>query len=361
MEKNRPYNELFQTKLEIEYQATMPSSPEKPQLSAESAPKPHTALIEPSFGTGEDLEGLAEPAGENHPNLPGQNIPMGIALMLLAILMYVANDVMGKWLVSTYSVGQVLLIRSIAGLTLLSPSFYREGWRTILMPPNWRMNALRVVITTAEVSCFYWAVAYMPLADLVTIYMAAPIFVTALAWAFLGEKIDVPRAIAVFVGFGGVVLAMRPTSASFSLPALVAIAGCIAFSLIMIITRHLRGTKGIVLVGWQAGGALIFGLLTAPTHWVPPTLRDFALLAMLGVVSTIAHIAVNRSLKLAPASVVMPYQYSQIIWAVILGIVIFGDWPDMAIITGSAVIIAAGLVIFFREQAQANKVTSAEA
>jgi len=204
---------------------------------------------------------------------------------------------------------------------------------------------------------FYWAVAYMPLADLVTIYMAAPIFVTALAWAFLGEKIDAPRAIAVFIGFGGVVLAMRPSSASLSLPALVAIAGCLAFSVIMIITRYLRGTRGIVLVGWQAGGALIFGLVTAPTHWVPPTLTDFALLALLGVISTIAHIAVNRSLKLAPASVVMPYQYSQIIWAVLLGFLIFGDWPDMAILSGSGIIVVAGLFIFYREQAQAKNLS----
>jgi len=333
----------------------MPSSSENSDLAPRNGQKPHTALIEPSFGTGEDLEGLPEATDENRQNLARQNIPMGIALMILAIFMYVANDVMGKWLVSTYSVGQVLLIRSVAGLIILAPSFYREGWRTLLMPPNWRMNLIRVVITTAEVSSFYWAVAYMPLADLVTIYMAAPIFVTALAWAFLGEKIDAPRAIAVFVGFGGVILAMRPSSASLSLPALVAIAGCLAFSSIMIITRYLRGTRGIVLVGWQAGGALIFGLVTAPTHWVPPTLTDFALLALLGVISTIAHIAVNRSLKLAPASVVMPYQYSQIIWAVVLGFLIFGDWPDMAILSGSGIIVVAGLFIFYREQAQAKK------
>jgi len=337
----------------------MSSSLEKSDISVKTPQKPHTALIEPSFGTGEDLEALSETSDKTDRDQTAQHILMGIALMILAIFMYVANDVMGKWLVSTYSVGQVLLIRSVAGLVLLSPAFYREGWRTLLMPPQWRMNLVRVVITTAEVSSFYWTVAYMPLADLVTIYMAAPIFVTALAWAFLGEKIDTPRAIAVFIGFGGVVLAMRPSSASLSLPALVAIAGCVMFSLIMIITRHLRGTKGIVLVGWPAGAALIFGLVTAPTHWVPPTPRDFALLAMLGVVSTIAHIAVNRSLKLAPASVVMPYQYSQIIWAVLLGILIFGDWPDMAIVVGSGIIVAAGLFIFFREQSQAKKLSRA--
>ena len=80
---------------------------------------------------------------------------------------------------------------------------------------------------------------------------------------------------------------------------------------------------------------------------------------MLGVVSTIAHVAVNRSLKLAPASVVMPYQYSQIIWAVVLGFLIFGDWPDLTMLSGSGVIVTAGLFIFFREQSQANKINRA--
>jgi drug/metabolite transporter (DMT)-like permease len=315
----------------------------------------HFALIEPSSGTGEDLALLDGRTIKTQNPSPHHTIPMGIGLMLLAILMYVGNDVMGKWLVSTYSVGQVLLIRSVAGLVLLSPASIREGWRTMLFPADWRMNLLRVVITTAEVVCFYWTVGRMPLADLVTIYMATPIFVTALAWAFLGEPMDRPRLLAVLVGFGGVVLAMKPTSASLSVPALAAIFGCLSFSLVMIITRHLRGTKGIVLVSWQAGGALLFGLMTAPFDWVAPSPRDFVLLAMLGVVSTIAHIAVNRSLKLAPASVVMPYQYSQIIWAVMFGYLVFGDWPDQMTMIGSGIIIAAGLFIFFREQAQAAK------
>jgi drug/metabolite transporter (DMT)-like permease len=106
---------------------------------------------------------------------------------------------------------------------------------------------------------------------------------------------------------------------------------------------------------------LIFGLVTGPLGWVPPTPRDFILLGLLGVVSTIAHISVNRALKLAPASVVMPYQYSQIIWAVLLGYLVFGDWPDNTMLTGSGIIVAAGLFIFFREQAQAAKLRRAEA
>jgi drug/metabolite transporter (DMT)-like permease len=326
------------------------------QTNGNSEPQSaHFALIEPSSGTGEDLAIIEAPPKDAVIGQVHQNIPMGIALMLLAILMYVGNDVMGKWLVSTYSVGQVLLIRSVAGLVLLSPAWVREGWRTILLPADWRMNFLRGILTTVEVALFYWTVGQMPLADLVTIYMATPIFVTALAWMMLGESMDKPRLLAVLVGFGGVVLAMRPTSASLSLPALGAILGCLTFSMVMIITRHLRRTKGIILVTWQALGALVFGIIAAPLGFVNPSPRDFVLLAMLGVVSTIAHIAVNRSLKIAPASVVMPYQYSQIVWAVLFGFLVFGDWPDDMTMIGSGIIIAAGLFIFFHEQRLARR------
>lgn len=311
-------------------------------------PRPHAALLEPSSSSGEDLG--AKQAEDNPASTIIQNIPAGIGLMILGIFLFVANDVMGKWLVATYTVGQVLLIRSAAGLVMLGPSLWKTGARDLFFPPSPQLNLLRVLLTTGEVACFYWAVTYLPLADIVTLYMAAPIFVTALAYPLLGEKIDAPRAFAIIFGFVGVIIAMRPSSASFSVPALVALTGCILFSLMMVITRHLRGTKGIVLVSWQSLGALLLGALISPIGWVTPSLQDFILLLMLGVVATFAHIAVNKALKLAPAAIIMPYQYTQILWAVVLGFMIFGDWPDQMMIIGSALIIAAGLFIFWREQ-----------
>lgn len=321
--------------------------------SSSDTPRPHTPLLEPSSSTGEDLGDSTRDEATEAPL--HQNIPAGIGLMILGIFLFVANDVMGKWLVATYTVGQVLLIRSVAGLVMLSRSLWKAGLNTILFPPSPKLNLLRIFLTTCEVACFYWAVSYIPLADIVTLYMAAPIFVTALAYPLLGEKIDTPRVIAIIIGFIGVIIAMRPSSASFSLPALVALSGCLFFSLMMIITRHLRGTKGIVLVTWQSMAALLLGAVISPIGWVTPTPRDFVLLLMLGVVATLAHIAVNKALKLAPAAIIMPYQYTQIIWAVIFGIIIFGDWPDQMMIMGSALIIAAGLLIFWREQKVGRK------
>jgi drug/metabolite transporter (DMT)-like permease len=292
-----------------------------------------------------------------HPVVGGGAL-LGIGMMLLGILLFVVNDVVGKWLMATYTVGQVLLIRSIFAMVMLAPMIWREGVRRVASPPRPGLQLLRVVFSTAEVAAFYWAVAYLPLADVVTFYLAGPIWVTALSGPLLGEKVDARQWAAVLVGFVGVLIAMQPTSASLSLPSLVALAGSLLFALLMITTRTLRGTPDTTLVTWQTVAALVAGGAVAPFGWVTPTPVDFMLLGMLGIVAALGHMCVNRSLKLAPAAVVVPYQYTQIAWAILLGWFIFGDVPGPALLLGSAIIIGAGLYIFLAEQ-KAQRLTIA--
>ncbi len=118
----------------------------------------------------------------------------------------------------------------------------------------------------------------------------------------------------------------------------------------MICTRLVRGTSDTVLVTAQMVGALLFGAVIAPFTWVALTLPAVALLVVLGVVATMAHFCINRALKLAPASVVVPYQYTTIVWAIIFGFIFFGDIPRAAMLAGAAIIIAAGIYIFVRER-----------
>jgi drug/metabolite transporter (DMT)-like permease len=176
--------------------------------------------------------------------------------------------------------------------------------------------------------------------------------VTAISAVVLREQVGWRRWSAVIVGFVGVIIALRPTTASFSLPALIALAGSVCFSFLLLATRHLRGTSDTVLVTGQTVTALLFGIVLAPLNWVTPSATDTALLALLGVVSMIAHVCVNRSLKLAPASTVVPYQNSMIIWGIVFGFVVFGDVPEIAMLVGAAIIICAGIYIFIREQAR---------
>lgn len=119
----------------------------------------------------------------------------------------------------------------------------------------------------------------------------------------------------------------------------------------MLSGRALRGTPDKVLVFWQIVGAGLLGLVTAPFGWVQPSAFDLALLGGLGVVAMVAHVCVNRAMKLADAAVVAPFQYTLLFWAVVFGFLVFGDVPRPAMLAGAAVIIAAGLFIFFREHA----------
>ena len=127
-------------------------------------------------------------------------LALGIALMLLGILLFVANDVLGKWLVATYGVGQILLVRSLAALVMLAPAIRREGAEALLHPPRPGLQAVRVLLSTLEVAAFYWCVAYLPLADVVTFYLAGPIWVAALSGPLLGERVGWRSWAAILLG-----------------------------------------------------------------------------------------------------------------------------------------------------------------
>jgi drug/metabolite transporter (DMT)-like permease len=286
------------------------------------------------------------------PARAANSVLAGVGLMLAGVALFSINDALGKWLLGTYSVGELLLIRSMAALILLAPFIRQQGMTAFLRAPLPGLQIVRVILSTLEVAMFFWAVSYLPLADTVTFYLAGPIYVTALSVILLGEKVGWRRWTAVLVGFSGVVLALRPSMASFTLPALIALTGSLFFAFLMITTRLLRETRNTVLIAGQIGGTLLFGVVMAPLAWVMPSPRDFALLSLFGVVSIMGLACINLSLKLAAASVVAPYQYTLIVWAVALGYAVFGDVPDPLTLCGAAVIIAAGLYIFWRERIQ---------
>ena len=277
----------------------------------------------------------------------------GIGLMLLGVCLFSFGDALGKHLVATYAVGQFLLLRSIASLIVMSPLIWRNRASFArIEQPKWQL--LRVTLSGTEVAAFFIAAVYLPLADIITYYLASPIFVTAGSAIFLKEHVGWRRWTAVAVGFCGVLIALQPSQQSLSWPALIALTGSLSFAGLMLVTRSLRKTPDIVLAATQFSSTLVMGAIAAPFAWITPTGGDFALFMLGGFISVGALLSINRSLILAPASVVVPYQYSMIIWAVAFGYIVFGDIPSTATFIGAAVIIAAGLYIFLREQAQSR-------
>ncbi|GGK25129.1 DMT family transporter [Salinarimonas ramus] len=279
----------------------------------------------------------------------------GILVMLAAMLIFAINDTLGKWLVATYSAGQVLLIRSLAALIVLAPFLMRASPRALLAPERPGLQALRVALSTLEVFCFYVAVSALPLADVLTYWMAAPIWVAALSPLVLGERIGWRRWSAIAVGFVGVLVALEPSRASISPAAGVCIVGSLAFAGMMLLSRVLRGTPDTTLVLWQTTGAGLAGLVLAPFAWVSPTPFDVGLLALLGVLSMLGHICVNRAFKLADAGTVVPYQYTLLLFAGVLGWLVFGDVPRPALVIGAMIIVGAGVYIFLRERQVARR------
>jgi drug/metabolite transporter (DMT)-like permease len=273
----------------------------------------------------------------------------GIGLMLLSVFMFSFGDAIGKFMVATYSVGQLLWLRACAALIVLLPMIWRRRAEFARLERPW-LQLLRVALSTMDVAGFFLATVYLPLADVITYYLACPIFVTALSAIVLRERVGWRRWSAVVVGFCGVLIALRPSSQTVSWPALIALGGSTSFAMLMLITRSLRATPDIVLASSQFCGTFLLGALLSPFGWVTPSLGSLGLFAAAGCISVVAMLCVNRSLKLAPASVVVPYQYSMIVWAVMFGYAVFGDVPSTATIVGAAIIIGAGFYIFLRER-----------
>src|SRR5215475_9554156 len=187
----------------------------------------------------------------------------GIGLMLFAIFLFSFGDALGKYMVATYAVGQLLWLRACAALLVLSPLIWRHRAEFFRMERP-KLQLLRVILSTLDVAGFFLATVYLPLADVITYYLACPVFVTALSAIFLRERVGWRRWSAIVIGFLGVVIALRPSMQTFSGPAMIALAGSLSFSLLMLVTRSLRSTPDIVLASMQFAGSFLLGAAMSP-------------------------------------------------------------------------------------------------
>lgn len=283
--------------------------------------------------------------------LPKSNLVLaGVLLMLLGDFMFALNDAMGKWLVASFSVGQVVMIRSIGAFVVLGPMMAKQGSDKLFRLERPWLQFWRAAATTIDTACFYAAVVYLPLADVMSFYMAGPIYVAALSHFLLDEKVGWRRWTAILLGFVGVIVMLRPSSAAFSLSSLYALVGSIAFAFAIILSRLLRGTTDTTLVTWQTLGTLLVGAVLTVGNWSTPSALDIGAMLLLGIVSCIAHLLITRALKLAPASTLAPLHYTLLLWAVVFGLVFFGDVPGPRILTGAAIVVLAGLFIVHRQK-----------
>ena len=306
---------------------------------------------------------------------PDERPFVGIAFLLAATTIFPLQDVIIKFLSDAYAVHQVVFIRSLFALPLVVLIARFEGQLFPLKIGSWRLQITRSLAAFFSYTCYYLALSSIGLAEAVAIAFSTPIFVTLLAMGFLGEKVGIFRVLAIFMGLAGVLVIVQPGMGVFQPAAVFALLAAVFYAVSIISTRKLgRSTNGttmtvVTVITYIIGGGLIgiiFALAPmASPHpsldflfrdWSWPQSQDWLLLAIIGGTAAAGFFCLAQAYRLAEASVVTPFEYTAMPWAVLWGWVFFSDLPDAATWIGLIMIISAGLLIVFRETVQNRRV-----
>lgn len=273
----------------------------------------------------------------------------GIACMVAATSVFATMDALVKWLVAAYPVIQVMAFRSAFALVVVVPMLWVGGFGQLATGRKWA-HLLRSLIGLIAIGCFFQALDDLPLAQVTGIFFAAPLMMTALSVPLLKEKVGPRRWAAVAVGFLGVLLIVRPDRAVLNGGMVAALAGTVLYAVVMVLIRDMSRTeKTVTIVFWfTVSSTLVSGAL-APWHWVAPTGRDVALLAAVGLLGGAGQLLATQAVRLAPVSVVAPFDYLHLVFATGYGWVLWRDWPSLSTLAGSAVIMVCGLYVLHRE------------
>jgi len=228
---------------------------------------------------------------------------------------------------------------------------------------NIRINILRGALLTSSTFSNFYAVGYLPLALVVSINFAAPLIACACAPLVLGEQVGPRRWAAVAVGFCGMLLIVRPGTDNFQPAMLVALFNALVMALFQLFTRKAGFTDapetGLL---WVFAVGVVASAAALPQGFALPAFGWLWLVALvMGLCGLLAHLVMSQALRLAPASLLVPFSYTNIIWMTLSGIVLFGDWPDAITLVGAAIIIASGIYVWHRERVTGAAITLASA
>jgi len=263
---------------------------------------------------------------------------------MLAMLCFAAMDTISKWLVTDYSVGQMMWIRY--ALLCLFAWFVvrRRGFITAFRSQRPGLQLLRSLIALIEGAMFVLAFRYLPLADVHAVGATSPLIVIALGVLFLGERAGLARWLAVGAGFVGVLLIVRPGFRTFDWPVLLPLVGAALWAGYQVLTRlAARYDAPDTSLLWSAFVALVATSFVGPLGWVWPTPIAWTLMVIVAGMGAVAHYALIKALDYAEAGSVQPYAYTLLVWVALLGFLVFGDVPDGWTILGAAIVVASGL------------------
>ncbi len=279
--------------------------------------------------------------------LPG-NV-RGAIWIAFAGLILVTMSSMVKALGDSFDSFQIMFFRCAVGTAFLLPLMLRNGLGTYATRrPG--MHALRTLAGVSAMACFFYALTHMALAEATAILFSRPLFTTILAVVVLGELVRWRRATATVVGFIGILVMMRPGGGAFEPAALVAVLGAMLAGGTAIIIKKLSTTEPtVVIVFWFTTGGTVLALIPAILVWRTPTGAEWGVLVLMGLLGLAGQAAMTRGFALGEASAVVSFDYLRLIFAGLIGIVLFAEVPDVWSVTGAAIIISSTLYIIRRE------------
>ena len=285
---------------------------------------------------------------------------LGILLMIGFCALAPLGDAVAKLLGETIPLGQLLLVRFLAQVILLVPFILLIGGTLRMTPRLFKLTVFRAALHIIGIGAMFSALRFLPLADALAIAFVMPFFSLLLGKYALGEEVGPRRLYACCVGFVGTLLVIQPSFAAVGLPALLPLVVAVAFSLFMVVTRHVAKEVDPITLQAVSGSiaTLMLAVLFAVTwgsHFdalkiVAPDGTEWMLLIAVGVIGTAAHLLMTWSLRFAPSATVAPMQYLEIPFATIIGWLIFKDLPNGLAALGIAITMAAGLYIVYRER-----------
>ncbi|PZF78736.1 EamA/RhaT family transporter [Aestuariivirga litoralis] len=274
----------------------------------------------------------------------------GIVLMMAAMVFFTLLDATAKHLVQSLPPVVAVFGRYAVALGLSIAVILRKGDLALVTTSYPKLQVLRGLLLMASTALNFTAIIYLQLAQTAAIFFSIPLWVCALSVPILGEKVGLRRWIAVAIGFLGVLVIMRPGTGSFHWAMLLSVTASLCGAVYNIVTRKVggrdRAETSLFYVGLVGAAA---AALPLPFVWKTPQGIEWLLLGFMGLAGTIGHFMLIQAHRLAPASALAPYMYTQIVWMIAVGYLFFGDVPDLWTLVGAAIVVASGLFVFAGE------------
>ncbi len=274
---------------------------------------------------------------------------LGFLYMFISVCAFSLMDLVVKWS-NSYPLGEVLFFRGFVGAIVYFIIMPRDRIKNFYHTQRPRLHLLRCIFGLIALLSIFTALRNLPLATVVSISFAAPIFTTILSIFFLSEKVGRYRWMAVIIGFIGVLIIAEPGFSSLNFYYVYPIIFCLGMAYVAISIRQLSKTEPVWLISLYFSLAITFAsLFTIPFGWVMPSLRDFFILSLLGIFGGLANLWLSLSYKYSEVSLVTPLKYLALVFAILFGFFIWGEIPTVKTLSGACLVILSSIIIFKRE------------